>query len=212
MFKELAYDWGGANTWLFHAINDVRGEFIDSAMIAGTNAGNHKLFPVYLALFFVIALTSANNTLRRDYQQGLGLTLLWMSALSVFSLSYVIDGAFLVWVKPFLGFPRPPLALGQDSLHILGEPEFYNSLPSGHASFAMLIGASFWKAVGRKGRPVLAAFVFWVGISRISVGAHFPADVLASWLTALAVVSIIRAIVSRALPGSLPLDSTQSDK
>jgi signal peptidase II len=91
--------------------------------------------------------------------------------------------------------------LAPGSLHILGEPEFHHSLPSGHASFAMLVGASFWPVAG-KARPVLVAFVLWVGISRISVGAHFPADVLASWLTVLPLVLLVRAIVIRCLPGS----------
>jgi membrane-associated phospholipid phosphatase len=120
----------------------------------------------------------------------------------VFSLGYVADGAFLTWIKPFLDFPRPPLALGQVSLHILGEPEFHHSLPSGHASFAMLVGASFWTVAGKAGRPILLAFVLWVGISRVSVGAHVPADVLASWLTVLPVVLLARAIVIRCLPGA----------
>jgi membrane-associated phospholipid phosphatase len=106
-----------------------------------------------------------------------------------------------MWIKPFLDFPRPPLTLAPGSLHILGEPEFHHSLPSGHASFAMLVGASFWPVAG-KARPVLVAFVLWVGISRISVGAHFPADVLASWLTVLPLVLLVRAIVIRCLPGS----------
>lgn len=105
-------------------------------------------------------------------------------------------------MKPFLDFLRPPLALGQGSLHILGEPEFHHSLPSGHASFAMLVGASFWTLAGKAGRPILVAFVLWVGISRISVGAHFPADVLASWLSALPVVLLARAIVLRYLLGA----------
>lgn len=199
MFKELFYDWGGANLWLFHAINDMRGDYIDLLMLTGTRVGSHKFFPFYLAAAFLIALAVAGRALRQDYPYGLKIALLWMAAFAVFSLSYVIDGAFLTWIKPFLDFPRPPLALSSGGLYILGEPEFHHSLPSGHASFAMLVGASFWTTVGKMGRLVLLIFVLWVGISRISVGAHFPADVLASWLTALPIVLITRAVVLRTL-------------
>jgi membrane-associated phospholipid phosphatase len=201
MLKEVLYDWGGANVWLFHVINNVRGDYLDGFMLLGTRSGSHVLFPFYLAAAFVVALIVVGRALRHDRLPGQQLGLFWLGALAVFSLGYVADGAFLMWIKPFLDFPRPPLALEPGSLHILGEPEFHHSLPSGHASFAMLVGASFWPVAG-KARPVLVAFVLWVGISRISVGAHFPADVLASWLTALPVVLLVKAIVSRCLPGS----------
>lgn len=202
MLKEIFYDWGGANVWLFHTINNVRGDYLDCFMLLGTRIGSHVFFQLYLAAAFIVALIVVGHALRHDRLLGQRLGILWLGALAVFSLAYVADGAFLSWIKPFLDFPRPPLVLEQGSLHILGEPEFHHSLPSGHASFAMLVGASFWTVAGKAGRPVLAAFVLWVGISRISVGAHFPADVLASWLTALPVVLLVRAIILRCLPGA----------
>jgi len=212
MIKEFFYDWGGANVWLFHAINNVREDYLDGFMLLGTRSGSHVLFPFYLAAAFIVALLVVGRALRHDRLLGQQLGLFWLGALAVFSLGYVADGAFLMWIKPFLDFPRPPLALDPGSLHILGEPEFHHSLPSGHASFAMLVGASFWPVAGKVGRPFLVAFVLWVGISRISVGAHFPADVLASWLTALPVVLLVRAIVIRCLPGAAaphsPIPST----
>ena len=202
MLKDVLYDRGGANVWLFHVINDVRGDYLDGFMLTGTRIGSHVFFPVYLAGAFVVALVVVGRALRHDRHLGQRLGLVWLAALAVFSLGYVADGAFLTWIKPFLDFPRPPLALGPGSLHILGEPEFHHSLPSGHASFAMLVGASFWTVGGKAGRPFLVAFVLWVGISRISVGAHFPADVLASWLTVLPVVLLARVLVLRCLPGA----------
>ena len=199
MLKEIAYDWGGANVWLFHAINNIRGDYLDPFMLTGTRIGSHVLFPYYLAAAFFSALIVVGRALRHDRLLGQQLGMLWLSALAVFSLAYVADGAFLMWIKPLLDFPRPPLALGQGNLHIIGAPEFHHSLPSGHTSFSMLVGASFWPVAGRAGRAALIAFVLWVGISRISVGAHFPADVLAGWLTALLVVLMTRMVVRRFL-------------
>ena len=199
MLKEILYDWGGANVWLFHVINNVRGDSLDGFMLLGARISSHVFFPFYLAAAFIVALIVVGRALRHDRSLGQQLGLFWLGAFAVFSLGYVADGAFLMWIKPFLDFPRPPLALGQGSLHILGEPEFHHSLPSGHASFAMLVGASFWMVAGKVGRPILVAFVLWVGISRISVGAHFPADVLAGWLTALPLVLLVTMIVNRCL-------------
>ena len=209
MLKEILYDWGGANVWLFHVINNVRGDFIDDFMLLGTQIGSGSpvFFQNYLAAAFVVALIVVGRALRHDRHHGQQLGLFWLGALAVFSLGYVADGAFLMWIKPFLDFPRPPLALEPGSLLILGEPEFHHSLPSGHASFSMLVAVSFWSVAG-KARPILVAFVLWVGISRISVGAHFPADVLAGWLTVLPIVLLVRAIIIRCLPGAVTLHST----
>jgi membrane-associated phospholipid phosphatase len=51
--------------------------------------------------------------------------------------------------------------------------------------------------LGMRGRVCAAIFVLWVGIARVNVGAHFPADVLAAWLTALVVVLLIRTVLRR---------------
>lgn len=202
MIKEVLYDWGGANVWLFHAINNVRGSYLDLFMLTGTRISSHVFFPLYLAAAFVVSLVIVGRAFRSDRCYGEHLALVWLGAFAVFSFGYVLDGAFLMWIKPFLDFPRPPLALGQENLIVLGETEFHHSLPSGHASFAMLVGMSFWTVSRVAGRVILAAFVVWVGISRISVGAHFPADVFASWLTVIPLILLVRVVVLHCLPGA----------
>jgi membrane-associated phospholipid phosphatase len=76
-------------------------------------------------------------------------------------------------------------------------PEFHHSLPSGHASFAMLLTASLWPVLNRSWRVAGVVFVLWVGISRISLGAHFPADVIAGFLSSLAVVVVVQASIHK---------------
>jgi membrane-associated phospholipid phosphatase len=41
--------------------------------------------------------------------------------------------------------------------------------------------------------------VLWVGISRVSLGAHFPADVLAGFLSSLAVVLLVLVAIRKLL-------------
>jgi membrane-associated phospholipid phosphatase len=194
--KEILYDWGGANVWLFHVINDIRFGWLDSVMLIGTALGDHVLFPFYLGLVTLIALFAV-NTPAEDTAKHRTKVNRWMAVIAVFSLAYFVDSLLLGALKPFFDFPRPPLALPPDAVQIIGIPEYHHSLPSGHASFAMLLIASLWPALSRRGRIAGALFVLWVGMSRISLGAHFPADVMAGFLFSLVVVLLVSAAIRR---------------
>jgi membrane-associated phospholipid phosphatase len=194
VMKAIFYDWGGANIWLFHAINDIRSVWLDSLMLLGTFLGDHNLFPVYLALLTLLVLVRVNLS-GQDAAHYRVQVNRWMSVVTVFSLAYLLDGVLLAVLKPLLDFPRPPLALPQGSLHIIGTPEYHHSLPSGHSSFAMLITASLWPVMNRGWRTAGVLFVLWVGISRISLGAHFPADVAAGFISSLLVVLLVYAAI-----------------
>ncbi|MBI3480623.1 MAG: phosphatase PAP2 family protein [Nitrosomonadales bacterium] len=194
--KEIFYDWGGANVWLFHLVNDIRFAGLDQFMLLGTALGDHTLFPFYLGLLALCALLVVSAPVQ-DFTQYRVRVTCWMAVIAVFSLAYLLDGLLLGVLKPLLDFPRPPLALPPGALNIVGTPEYHHSLPSGHSSFAMLVTASLWPILDRKWRMVGACFVLWVGISRMSLGAHFPADVLAGFLSSLAVVWLVYVATQR---------------
>ncbi len=194
--KEIFYDWGEANIWLFHAINDIRFAWLDNVMQLGTWLGDHSLFPFYLGLLTLFALVVVNRS-EQDATHYRAQVTRWMMVIAVFSCAYLLDGLLLGVLKPLLDFPRPPLALSPDIVHVVGIPEFHHSLPSGHSSFAMLVTASLWPVLNRRWRVAGVLFVLWVGISRVSLGAHFPADVLAGFLSSLAVVLLVYAAVQK---------------
>jgi len=193
--KEIFYDWGGVNALLFHAINNFRGKFIDWLMQLGTFLGEHTNFPVYLALVVLTATAIVARARTHSPQQAHRAAQHWLGVIAVFSVAYVIDGSLIHWLKEMLDFPRPPLVFPSESLHVIGKPEYRHSLPSGHAAFAITVAASLWPALNRYWRVGLAVLVVWVGVSRISLGVHFPADVLAGFLVGLAVVLLVRALV-----------------
>lgn len=194
--KEFLYDWGGANVWLFHAVNDIRYAWLDNAMLLGTGLADHTLFPLYLALLTLFALVVVNRPVQDPVHYRLQVTR-WMAVIAVFSCAYLLDGLLLDVLKPLLDFPRPPLALPQGSVQIIGTPEYHHSLPSGHSSFAMLVTASLWPVLNRKWRVAGVLFVLWVGMSRMSLGAHFPADVIAGFLSSLAVVLLVYVVIQK---------------
>lgn len=194
--KEIFYDWGGGNVWLFHAINDIRFPGLDSIMLLGTTLGDHILFPFYLGVLTLMALVVVNTPFQDTSHHRIRVSR-WMAVIAVFSLAYLLDGMLLGYVKPLLDFPRPPLALATGTLNIIGVPEYHHSLPSGHSSFAMLVTASLWPILNRRWRIAGALYVLWVGISRVSLGAHFPADVMAGFISSLAVVLTVYFAVQK---------------
>jgi len=191
MLKAMFYDWGGLNIWLFHLVNDLHAPAWDQLMLLGTQLGDHNRFSLYLALAGLAAVACVRRAPDPERVRA------WLLVMAVFAIAYLLDGWLLGWLKPWLDFPRPPLALTPGSVHVVGAIELHHSLPSGHSSFAMLCAASLWPILRRPGRVAAVCMVIWVGMSRIALGAHFPADVLAGFLSSLLVVSFVRLLVLR---------------
>jgi membrane-associated phospholipid phosphatase len=199
MMKEILYDWNGANLWLFHAINGIHTPGLDEFMRIGTALGGHSNWVYYLSALLLCAIIIT------PYQMGAGTGrdeagIRWLLAIAVFVFAYFIEGFLLDWIKPTLHFPRPFIALN-GMANILSHAEDHTAgFPSGHSTFAMLVGATFWM-VTKHGhysfiiRLTITGFVLWVGISRISLGVHFPADVLGGYVFSLLVVLLVRSIV-----------------
>lgn len=185
--KAILYDWGGWNVRLFHVLNDVRGDFIDAFMQLGTALGDHERFPLYLIVVLGLAWYRYERAGRMENQAHAS-TRAWFTALAVFAVAYVLDGLAVSWLKDAFDFPRPPLALGADSMHLVGTARNRHSLPSGHSLFAATIMLSFWPVSNAASRVILAMFTLWVGISRVNLGEHFPADVAAGYLLAALMV------------------------
>lgn len=195
--KTWLYDWGGLNVWLFHLVNNLRSPLIDHAMLLGTALGDHGLFFVYMAAICIAALVSLRRARERD-AQGYARSVLWLSIIAVFALGFAVDAAVVGYLKVYFDMPRPPLALDA-GVHVLGPLKTRYSFPSGHVVFATLLAAALWPVLPRAGRALAAVFVLWVALSRVNLGAHFPADVVGGFLVSLAVVLIVRTVVERAL-------------
>jgi membrane-associated phospholipid phosphatase len=113
-----------------------------------------------------------------------------------------VAGAFARIGKMVPDNPRPLEVLGMQSIHVIGEPVYIAAMPSGHTLAAFAVATAIYFSTDAKSRP-RAAWLFLlalgVGLSRLAVGAHWPADVAAG--AALGVFSgMVGAKLAQAIP------------
>jgi membrane-associated phospholipid phosphatase len=111
---------------------------------------------------------------------ALGLTIKYPDIAKRFLIITLLAGILIAGFKQFFADPRPAGVLAITDFHIIGDVLKKYSFPSGHtttafamAGFIMLTFTSL---------PLRLAVLFLAilaGLSRISVGAHWPEDILA---------------------------------
>lgn len=168
------------NHKLFYMVNGVRLPLLDQAMILGTDLGDFSnlVWIVTAALVLLLAHRFAPASAAIRWLPPRNTV---VACLALLLVAYVAAACVVTVLKVGLHMPRPAAALPAGSVHVLVAPESPFSFPSGHATFAMLVASVFWPYCRSWGRIFLAVFVPWVGWSRISVGAHFPVDVITGY-------------------------------
>lgn len=68
------------------------------------------------------------------------------------------------------------------------------SFPSDHSAFLAAVALSFYFSGQKKLAGFVAIVAVLVGIARVGIGVHFPADILAGWLVGCAVVVLLRYV------------------
>lgn len=101
----------------------------------------------------------------------------------------IIFNLMLHGLKEGLNVPRPPKVLPHDTFYIIGPALKQHAFPSGHTMTAAAVAGVI--ALGLKNKWLqfcLFVAATLVGLSRIGVGVHWPADVLAGlaigWISA----------------------------
>jgi undecaprenyl-diphosphatase len=162
-------------------------EHLDHQLFFALNNGlsSSPLAPVLDALFWVFA--TLGNGVGMLCWALIGLWLLDRLTLKQhwrgLMVSVLLGALVAQLCKYSIARPRPlmtfehMLTAGERSIYVVGEALQYRSFPSGHAQAAASVLTYLWALYPRYG-------VWWgvgmvlVGIGRVYVGAHFPADVL----------------------------------
>ncbi len=182
--KSIFYDWFGFNRVLFGWINGVHGPYLDRIMTVLTEASSHRNFPVYVAAALLTAYLRPQ--------------LIPVRNVAVFAGAYVLSTLAVPAIKNALLFPRPLAALGSSAVVTVVPAPDMGSFPSGHTAFAFLLAASLAPGTAPLLRIGLWVFAGLVVLSRISVGAHFPADTVGGALIGIALATVARLALNLA--------------
>ena len=149
----------------------------------------------------MLALNHAASTLPDAFWGALTISGLGWSVLILVSImhrhdagaraviaAFVLGGLVTHGLKPWLALPRPGKVIPPEMLHFIGSPVInFESMPSGHSLAALAMG-SLWVCLlraqqGPKALTLALMGLAWtvailIALSRIAVGAHWPADVL----------------------------------
>ena len=95
-------------------------------------------------------------------------------------LAAVFGTLYAHLLKHGLDTARPPAVFSARDIHIIGPAHTHGGFPSGHTVTAFTV-AGLWICYLRSGlaRAGVVAWACVVGLSRVMVGVHWPADVLA---------------------------------
>jgi membrane-associated phospholipid phosphatase len=169
------------NQALFSLLNGLYSRFTDLVWLAFTTLGDGLLLGIILGAFLLV----------NPRVTVLGLLVMILSSVVV----HLVKAAY-----PSL---RPVELL--QSVHVVGPLLRSGSFPSGHAAASMSAGLAIAHfCSSRLIGAVVMGIAGLIGVSRIFVGAHFPADVLGGMICALGVFLIFTLTVWPALEKHVP--------
>ncbi len=195
MTKQWWYDWQGLNAWLFLKINGTHGPLIDALATGISWIGQYRSISAFCLLYVLVTLFHVRRARGRNLVPTIPARI-WLIHLSVMILGYAIAVQLGEHMKDIWRYPRPYVALPAEMVvridRVLVASHDWRSFPSGHAVFVATVVTAIWPVLARWLRPVALFFAFLMGLSRISLGVHFPADVVYGWLIGGAVTWAIR--------------------
>lgn len=196
--KEFFYDWGGLNKWLFKVINDIRGDDYDRIMLLINKMGEHKQFPYFLiGLSIYVVFSLIIRKLRKKGSIRPRLTM-WFGIYLVLFAGFMVNWGVITTLKDHFGMPRPYVELATENVHVLeirDSDDGYRSFPSGHVSFITFLIIALWPAFNERWRWYALLLPLAVGWARISLGVHYPADVLGGFTISAIDIIVVRAVI-----------------
>jgi undecaprenyl-diphosphatase len=111
----------------------------------------------------------------------------WTAAGRVAAFALVGSHLAVQLLKRTINRARPSLPIGLESL--IAAPDRF-SFPSGHSAASLSIALAAAPVLGAPLGFAVIALAALVGVSRCYLGVHYPGDVIAGWIAAIAAVAV----------------------
>ncbi|AIL64933.1 undecaprenyl pyrophosphate phosphatase [Rickettsiales bacterium Ac37b] len=208
--KEVLYNWGSLNFDIFYFFNSLFTEnpVYSTIMVITSIFFNFINFLSLLLIILVIYLYYNKSTLTKNniiyylsnqYIYSILLTII--ASIIAASIGYVIKHkyalefprplCFLKNVNIIAYFNQTPADIIQNRCHKLD-----GSFPSMHSTFAMILATSIWPLLNYYTKYLAALLVITVGISRMSLGVHFPVDLIGGYIFGYLITKACRYVFS----------------
>jgi membrane-associated phospholipid phosphatase len=178
------YDWNGPNLLLFQAINFGLPDTLVWLPVLLSAVGSYWGAPAVVAGLLAVRRASAGEHHARV-----------TAALFTFLFALCAAMSLTALMKSGLQFPRPSEVLAGSAFRLAENEDSRYTLPSGHATYVAVVTGSMLPLVQRlAAAALLLSFCLAVGWSRIALGAHFPADVLAGFAVGAGCALLLRPV------------------
>ena len=198
--KELIYDFYGHNTSLFNNINDTFSSSTSQHLLKYISTlFDIEMFAIYYCI--ILAILSYRILTIKLYEQYS----FCYDFMVKIGICYACFGFTYAALKFGINMPRPFCSLPEGSFTTIidiSQERCQSSFPSSHTGLVFLITLFLWDYVGWFARIFWVGMVILVGLSRIGLAMHYPADIFYSLFIA-AGVYIIGVEMYHILEGNL---------
>ena len=192
---DFFYNFAGLNTKIFLFINHATNVSILPQILQLVSwpfgISKFALYYVILAICFGLQLMKIPSHLRENE--------FWhvYNKMTLAGLTYACFGFIYAALKFSINLPRPFCSLPVDSFKTVINTETercLSSFPSAHTGLAVLIAYLLWPYLRNSGKVAAVIIILLVGISRMTLAMHYPADILYSFFVAFIVIIIGKVV------------------
>ena len=200
MYKNVLYDWFGYNRILFDALNNAteNAAVLKTLKFITDYIGHYMMFPIHICILMLIVYTithTKNRNIEKELVYIKSIIVLLATLMLLMTVGQLTK-IYFSFVRPYCS---PDIVLNPAVKSVMNGDyhmdKCFRSLPSGHTMYVTTFVLSMWPALNKTLKRLGVATIVSVGLTRVTLGAHFPADIVYGFLLAASLSTITRLIV-----------------